>query len=250
MTTELRVFAIPGIPDVSHGADIPAIICHAAAAARLIIEADDVIVVAQKIVSKAEGAVRALHDVVPSSLAAEWAEAYGRDAAVVEVVLREARRIVRMDRGVIICETRHGFVCANAGVDASNVQPGYVTILPHDPDASAARIREGLIARLGYRVATIVSDTFGRPWREGVVNVALGISGLTPLIDCRGNKDQFGRTLQSTVLAIADEIASAAELVMGKTARTPVAIVRGAAEWTGDGSGALLRRPAGTDMFR
>ena len=250
MTTRLSLFAIPGIPEVSHGADIAALVCRAAAAARITIEAGDVIVVAQKIVSKAEGAVVSLDDVAPSSLATEWAEAHGRDAATVEVVLRESRRIVRMDRGIIISETRQGFICANAGVDASNVPTGHVTVLPQDPDASAARIRDALVGRLGYPVATIVSDTFGRPWREGVVNVALGVAGLTPLLDCRGMKDRFGRTLHSTVLAIADEIASAAELVMGKTAGTPVVVVRGCAEWSGEGRGAALVRSAETDMFR
>lgn len=250
MATELRVFAIPGIPEVSPGADIAALIGDAAAAARIAIDDGDVIVVAQKIVSKAEGAIVAMDGVVPSALAARWAEAHDRDPAVVEVVLRESVRVVRMDRGIIISETRQGFICANAGVDASNVRPGYVTVLPRDPDASAARIRQDLMARLSRRIAIIVSDTFGRPWREGVVNVALGVSGLSPLLDCRGLEDSFGRTLQSTVLAIADEIACAAELVMGKTAATPVAIVRGAAEWAGEGTGVMLLRRADTDMFR
>jgi coenzyme F420-0:L-glutamate ligase/coenzyme F420-1:gamma-L-glutamate ligase len=166
------------------------------------------------------------------------------------VVLRESRRIVRMDRGVIISETRHGFICANAGVDASNVPAGYVTVLPPDADASAERLQAALTGLTGHSVATIVADTFGRPWREGVVNVALGVAGLTPLLDCRGATDPFGRTLQSTVIAVADEIAAAAELVMGKTAGTPVAVVRGAREWLGAGSGRSLLRPASMDMFR
>ena len=250
MATELHLFAVPGIPEVTQDADLAALIAEAIARAGLTVQAGDVIVLAQKIVSKAEGAVVRLADIVPSPLAMEWATVYARDPAVVEVVLRESRRIVRMDRGTIIAETRHGFICANAGVDASNVPLGYVTVLPGDPDASAARLHTALTARSGRPVATIVSDTFGRPWREGVVNVALGVAGLAPLLDCRGSTDRFGRGLQTTVIAVADEIASAAELVMGKTAHTPVAIVRGAAEWLGDGTGTqLLRRPS-MDMFR
>jgi len=238
------------MPEVSPDADLPQLIAEAIAGAGLTIGSGDVFVVAQKIVSKAEGAIVSLADVAPSQAAAEWAGKYGRDPAVVEVVLRESRRIVRMDRGVIISETRHGFICANAGVDASNVPPGCVTLLPRDPDASAAGLQAGLGARLGRSVAIIISCTFGRPWREGVVNVALGVAGLTPLLDCRGGTDAFGRRLHSTVIAVADEIASAAELVMGKTAGNPVAVVRGAAAWLGEGNGRMLLRPPATDMFR
>ena len=250
MPAELHLFALPGIPEVARGDDLARLIQDASSRAGLTIEAGDVVVVAQKIVSKAEGAVVRLEDVSPSALASEWATAWGRDAAVVEVVLRESRRIVRMDRGIIISETRHGFICANAGVDASNVPQGFVTILPRDPDASAARVHSALAASGNRPVATIVADTFGRPWREGVVNVALGVAGLTPLLDCRGTLDRFGRKLESTVISVADEIASAAELVMGKCAHTPVAIVRGAAEWLGSGRGTQLVRSAATDMFR
>jgi coenzyme F420-0:L-glutamate ligase/coenzyme F420-1:gamma-L-glutamate ligase len=169
---------------------------------------------------------------------------------VVEVILRESRRIVRMDRGVLIAETYQGFVCANAGVDTSNVVPGFVTVLPRDPDASAGRLRAALSATLGCPVAVIVSDTFGRPWREGVVNVAIGVAGVRPLIDYRGSADHYGRQLQATVIALADELAGAAEIVTRKTAGTPVAIVRGAAEWAGEGSARMLVREAGLDMFR
>jgi coenzyme F420-0:L-glutamate ligase/coenzyme F420-1:gamma-L-glutamate ligase len=207
-------------------------------------------VVAQKIVSKAEGAVVALADVRPSRLAAAWAAAHGRDPAVVEVVLAESRRIVRMDRGIIIAETRHGYICANAGVDASNVPPGYVTLLPRDPDDSAARLRADLARRWATPIGVVVSDTFGRPWREGVVNVALGVAGLSPLLDCRGTTDPFGRRLHTTVIAVADEIAGAAELVMGKTAGRPVAIVRGAPAPAGPGAGSDLLRDPSTDLFR
>jgi coenzyme F420-0:L-glutamate ligase/coenzyme F420-1:gamma-L-glutamate ligase len=188
--------------------------------------------------------------VTPSPQAEQWAATYGKDARVVEVILRESRRIVRMERGVIIAETHHGFVCANAGVDTSNVPTGFVTLLPHDPDASAARLRGALSERFGRAVGVIVSDSFGRPWREGVVNVALGVAGLRPLADYRGCHDGFGRRLESTVMAVADELASAAELVMRKTTGTPVAIVRGAAEWSGEGSGQMLVRDQSRDLFR
>jgi coenzyme F420-0:L-glutamate ligase/coenzyme F420-1:gamma-L-glutamate ligase len=170
---------------------------------------------------------------------------------VVELVLREARRVVRMERGILITETRHGFVCANSGVDLSNApQSDTAVLLPIDPDASARALRAGLEKRGHGPLAVVVSDTFGRPWREGVVNVALGVAGLRPLLDCRGDTDRFGRTLSSTVIAVADEIASAAELVMGKTSGNPVVVVRGAAAWLGQGNGKMLLRSPATDMFR
>jgi coenzyme F420-0:L-glutamate ligase / coenzyme F420-1:gamma-L-glutamate ligase len=260
VATGLHVFALPGIPEVEAGADVGALIARAAARAGQAVEPGDVVVVAQKIVSKAEGAVVRLADVTPSPRAAQWAAEQGKDPRVIEVVLRESKRIVRMERGILIAETHHGFVCANAGVDASNVRPGYVTTLPRDPDASAARIREAIATMVqptpdtpetvAGDVGVVVSDTFGRPWREGVVNVALGVAGLRPLLDYRGCRDAYGRELSSTVMAIADEIAAAAELVMRKTAGLPVAIVRGAAEWLGDGSGAQLLRDARRDLFR
>ncbi len=211
-----------------------------------------------------------LDDVVASPAAEAWAAENGKDPRVIEVVLRESKRIVRMEHGVLIAETHHGFVCANAGVDASNVAPGYVSVLPRDPDASAERLRAGLwraslspawSASLGpawsaslsgerLPIAVIISDTFGRPWREGVVNVALGVAGLRPLVDYRGCRDPYGRELHSTVIAVADEIASAAEMVMRKITRTPVAVVRGAGEWLGKGSSSQLIRPASRDLFR
>ena len=261
----MNVFAVPGIPDVEPGDDVGALIEDAVARAGDTIEAGDVVVVAQKIVSKAEGAVVRLDGVAPSPRAAEWAVAWGKDPRVVEVVLRESRRIVRMERGILIAETRHGFVCANAGVDASNVERGFVTLLPRDPDQSAARMRSRIastirrqpdtsgsptVANDHANIGVIVSDTFGRPWREGVLNVALGVAGLRPLVDYRGCRDPYGRELTSTVIAVADELASAAELVMRKTARVPVAIVRGAGEWLGEGSGAELLRAAEQDLFR
>jgi coenzyme F420-0:L-glutamate ligase / coenzyme F420-1:gamma-L-glutamate ligase len=250
VATHLQIFAVPGIPEVTPGADLAALLCDAFPSSGVHLDEGDIVVIAQKVVSKSEGAVVALSSVVPSSTASEWAALHGKDPAATEVVLRESRRIVRMERGIIIAETHHGFVCANAGVDASNVPRGSVSLLPRDPDTSAARIRDGLSARCGVRVGVIVSDTFGRPWREGTVNVALGVAGLLPLVDWRGRTDQYGRVLQTTVVAIADEIASAAELVMTKTARVPAAIVRGAGEWLGEGSAATLIRPEAADLFR
>ncbi len=246
----ITVAAVAGVPEIVRGDDLAAIISSAARRSVRTIEDGDVFVVAQKIVSKAEGAIVELEQVAPSARAEQWAASFGKDARVVEVILRESRRIVRMERGLIIAETHHGFVCANAGVDTSNVPTGFVTLLPRDPDASAARLRDALIGALDRSVAVIVSDSFGRPWREGVVDVALGVAGLRPLADYRGCSDAFGRRLESTVMAIADELASAAELVMRKTIGVPVAIVRGAAEWSGDGTGQMLVRDASRDLFR
>lgn len=250
MATDLQIFSVPAIPEVTPGANLGALIADAVRRTGRATETGDVFVVAQKIVSKAEGALVHLEEVVPSALAHGWATAHRLDPRVVEVVFRESRRIVRMDRGIVIAETHHGFVCANAGVDASNVAPGFVTLLPRDPDSSAEGLRTSLTEALGCDVATIVSDTFGRPWREGFVNVALGVAGLRPLIDYRGSLDPQGRALHATVIALADELAGAAEIVMRKTAGLPVAIVRGAAEWIGDGSGRMLVRDASRDLFR
>ena len=250
MPTELRIVSVPGLPEVTAGADLGALIVDALSASGFALETGDIVVVAQKVVSKAEGAVVALADVAPSARAREWASAHGGDPAVIEVVLRESRRLVRMERGIIISETHHGFICANAGVDASNVPSGHVTVLPRDPDASANELQRTLSERAGCTLGVIVSDTFGRPWREGVVNVALGVAGLRPLLDYRGTRDRFGHLLHSTVIAVADEIAGAAELVMGKTAGMPVVVVRGAAAWIGEGTGAMLLRPPSMDLFR
>lgn len=247
---ELRAFALTGVPDVARGDDLAALIVRAILETGDALQPGDVVVVAQKIVSKAEGAVVPLDDVSPSRQAEQWASAWGKDPRVAEVVLRESRRVVRMERGVLIAETRQGFVCANAGVDASNVEAGVVTVLPHDVDASARRLRDALVAAFGCPLGVIVSDTFGRPWREGAVNVALGVAGLRPLLDYRGCADPYGRRLESTVIAVADELAAAAELVMRKTARTPVAVIRGAGEWIGEGSGQELVRDAERDLFR
>ena len=247
---DLHIFAVPGIAEVVRGSDLGSLIGDAVARDGRAIEPGDIVVVAQKIVSKSEGAVVRLDEVTPSPMASQWASRAGKDPRVVEVILREARRIVRMDRDILIVETRHGFVCANAGVDASNVEPGSVTLLPEDPDASAERLRAALSSACGGAVAVIVSDTFGRAWREGVVNVAIGVAGLQPLLDYRGSTDTYGRLLTSTVIALADELAGAAEIVTGKSAGTPVAIVRGAEAWMGEGNGRMLVRDASRDLFR
>ncbi len=248
--SEIRILPLPSLPEVSPGDDLGALIVPALKSSGLQPESGDIFVVTQKIVSKAEGRLVRLDTVEPSARAREWAETYGKDARVIEVILRQAKRVVRMERGVLIVETQHGFVCANAGVDASNVPDGVVTLLPEDPDGSARRLREQLEKTFGVHLAVIISDTFGRPWREGVANVALGVAGLEPLLDYRGQPDTHGHTLQMTVVAVADELAGAAELVMGKTKRIPVAIIRGFKYSPAAGSGQeLLRRPE-EDLFR
>lgn len=247
---EIVVIGVPGIPEISEGDDVAALIVAALGEAGIALVERDVLVVAQKIVSKAEARVAKLNSIEPSLRAREWAEAFDKDPRVVEVVLRESKRIVRMERGVLISETKHGFVCANAGVDTSNVAEGTVTLLPKDPDASAKRIRSTLEAAFGVQLAVVVSDTFGRPWREGLVNVALGVSGIAPLIDYRGQTDSHGHQLKVTVIAIADELASAAELVMKKSEGNPVAIVRGFDYESREASGRELIRAPELDLFR
>jgi len=251
----LEAIAIEGLDEIVPGDDLPALIADALAAASGVdtLRDDDVLVVTQKIVSKAEGAIVDLTTIDPSPVASEFARRFDRDARQVEVVLREAKRVVRMANGVIITETQHGFVCANGGIDASNVGPAsgsIVTLLPRDPDASADRIRAAIRARLGHDLPVIVSDSFGRPWRFGIVDVAIGVSGLMPLDDLRGEPDADGRIMRSTVRAVADELASAAELVLGKTARRPLALVRGATFRRGEGRIADALIPAEMDLFR
>jgi coenzyme F420-0:L-glutamate ligase/coenzyme F420-1:gamma-L-glutamate ligase len=237
----VEIIALAGLPEIRRGDDLANLIGDAleATPGALPLEPDDVLVVTQKVVSKAEGAIVDLRTVEPRAEAIAWAERWDRDARAIEVVLREARRIVRMERGVLITETPQGFICANGGVDASNVGPGsgdLVTLLPVDPDASAAGIRSALRGRFGGDVAVLVSDSFGRPWRQGIVDVALGVAGLHPLDDLRGVPDADGRVMRTTVRAVADEIASAAELALGKTGGRPVALVRGARPPLGDAS--------------
>jgi coenzyme F420-0:L-glutamate ligase / coenzyme F420-1:gamma-L-glutamate ligase len=244
----LEVLPVEGIPEIRPGDALPELVARAAGGN---LRAGDVLVVTHKIVSKAEGRLLDLRAVEPSALAMCFAGRYGRDPRQVEVVLRESRRIVRMDRGLIIAETKHGFVCANAGVDASNV-PGddVVCLLPADPDASAARLRDALAHRTGSDLAVIVSDSFGRPWREGITNIAIGVSGMSPVADYRGQIDPHGYPLEASVLAVADELAAAAELVMGKTEGIPVAIIRNYPYKVTRGTAKDLLMGPDRDMFR
>ena len=256
MTREVRVIGISGMPEIKEGDDIAGLIWKAAEREDIAIEDRDILVVTQKILSKAEGRVVRLEDIQPSPAAIQLSQEHHRDPRHTEVILRETKRIVRMDKGNIISETRHGFNCANAGVDASNV-PGESTLalLPLDPDASAERIREGIKERLGKDVAVIISDTFGRPWREGAVNVAIGVAGVDPLQDYRGRKDAYGQIMRTTVIAVADELAATAELVTGKVEGVPVALIKGYAYQSLDAMGmrrgaSALIRPPERDLFR
>ena len=246
--SDLEILAVEGIPEVRPGDDLPDLITRAAGES---LRPGDVLVVTHKIVSKAEGRLVDLRAVEPSALAKGFAARYGRDPRQIEVVLRESSRIVRMERGLIIAETYHGFVCANAGVDASNV-PGddTVCLLPVDPDASAARLRDALAARTGSDLAVIISDSFGRTWREGITNVAIGVSGMNPLADYRGQRDAHGYPLEASVLAVADELAASSELVMGKIAGIPAAIIRGYPYQRAAGTGRALIMPPERDLFR
>ena len=235
MTAELRVVPVPGLPEVRPGDDLAGMVAAACEAA-IGLRDGDVVVVTQKVVSKAEGR---LVDIDP-------------ETGHRPIVEAESVRILRRRGDLIIAETEHGFICANAGVDLSNVEAGQAALLPEDPDRSARRIRDALTHRFGVEVAVIVSDTFGRPWRRGVTDVAIGVAGLRPVIDLRGTADALGRELQVTEVAVADELAAAAELVMGKSTGIAVAVLRGVdPAWLGDGSVVddLVRRPD-EDLFR
>ena len=246
---ELRVLPVAGLPeftaDMAVGAEI-------ATLADLV--DGDVLVVSQKIVSKVEGRVRRLSEVIPGAEASRLATQLRKEPALVELILAESREVLRAERGVLIVETKHGLVCANAGIDSSNLpEPGTVSLLPEDPDASARRIRAEIRAASGKTVATIVSDSFGRAWRLGQAEVAIGCAGMAPLDDWRGRADAEGRELEATLIAVADQAAAAADLVRDKASRVPVAIVRGLGRYVDadDGPGATaLRRPRGEDLFR
>jgi coenzyme F420-0:L-glutamate ligase / coenzyme F420-1:gamma-L-glutamate ligase len=250
----VEVFALEGIPEVRPGDDLAGFLVAVLGATAGVqpLREDDVLVVTQKIVSKAEGAIVDLTTIEPRPEAVEFAKRWDRDPRQLEVVLREARRVVRWQNGVLITETPHGFVCANGGVDASNVGPesgSIVTLLPVDPDASADRIRAALRAAFGVDVPVIVSDSFGRPWRWGITDVAIGVSGMKPIDDMRGSPDADGRIMRSTIRGTADEIATAAELAFGKTARRPAAVVRGANPTRGEGRIADVLMPREFDLF-
>ena len=250
LSVRYEVIGVAGIGEVRPGDDVAALVIAAAARQSTPLCPGDLAVISQKIVSKAEGRLLRLADVTPSSVALAMAAGLGRDPRLVEVILRESRRVVRMDRGVLVTETHHGWVCANAGVDQSNVDADTVALLPEDPDGSARVLRERFSVAAGGDVAVIVADTFGRPWREGLTNVAVGLAGFLPLKSYLGELDPAGHVLQATIIALADELASAAEPAMGKLDRIPVAIIRGVDWAAAEGSTqALLRDPA-RDLFR
>lgn len=230
----LRIIPVDGIPEIRDGDPISDLIVDAIASSVGDLMPGDVVAVTHKVISKAEGGLVDLRTIDPSTLAVQIATEWGKDARQVEVVLRQSRRILRMVRGLIISETRHGFICANAGVDASNVDSDTVCVLPENPDGSAQAIRQALMTRFfpdrsadEQVIGVIVTDSFGRPWRSGIVNVAIGVSGIAPLTDYRGQFDPSGYELKASILAVADELASAAELVMHKLAARPVAVIRG-----------------------
>ncbi len=250
MPRRYEVVGIEGLPEIHRGDDLAGLVAQAARAQETPLEAGDLLVVSQKIVSKTEGRIVSLASVVPSREAAEIAEEIGRDPRLVEVILRESRRVVRKAPGVLIVETHHGWICANAGVDQSNVDAETACLLPEDSDRSARQLRERLRGLTGHDLGIIIADTFGRPWREGLTNVAIGVAGLEPIKSYLGEKDPAGYVLQATILAVADELASAAEPVMGKLDRIPVVIIRGLDWPRGEtGSRALIRDPA-RDLFR
>jgi len=250
-SSRIELFGLRSLPEITPGDDLAALIADAPSREGLELRTGDILVLAQKVVSKAEGRVVRLSDVKPSELARSWARTIRADPRFVEIVLRESRRVIRMTERALIVETRHGFICANAGVDRSNVRSaGSVTCLPLDPDRSAQRLVERLRKLTGARVAVIVSDTFGRPWRLGLTNVAIGAAGLAVLEDLRGTRDASGRELQGTILALADELAAAADLVMKKAAQIPAVVIRGVRFARARGSARQLIRPASEDMFR
>jgi len=250
----LSAAALPGLPEVRPGDHLAALIAEAARRTGTTLAPDDVLVVAHKVVSKAEGRVRALADVKAKKKARKLAEEHGKDARQVQVVLDESTAVLRAERGVLICVTRHGFVCANAGVDASNAgSADAVVLLPEDPDGSARALRAGLRELVGAAPAIVISDSFGRAWRHGQSEVAIGCAGLAPLDDWRGRGDAAGRELQATWIAIADEAAATADLVRSKDSHEPVVLVRGlgrfVSEDDGPGAAAILR-PEAEDLFR
>ncbi len=247
-TRELRIRPLTGLPELHEGDDLGRLIAGATGPA-----ADEVVVISQKAVSKVEGRVRALADVEPGERALKLATELDKDPAMVELILSESKRIVRAERGVLITETLGGWVCANSGIDSSNLDGGRVSLLPVDGDASARRIRAEIASASEASPAVVIADSFGRAWRIGQADVAIGCAGLTPLADWRGRPDQHGRELSATLIAIADELASAADLARDKDSGAPGAIISGMGDVIipEDGPGAgQLRRPADEDLFR
>jgi coenzyme F420-0:L-glutamate ligase/coenzyme F420-1:gamma-L-glutamate ligase len=245
-----EVIGIEGLPEITPGADLGRLIVEAARSQGTPLEAGDLLVVSQKVVSKCEGRVVRLADVTPSARAETMARRLERDPRLMEVILGESRRVVREDKGVLIVETHHGWICANGGVDQSNVDAEAACLLPEDSDRSARALRDRLHRLTGHKPAIIIADTFGRPWREGLTNVAIGVAGFQPLKSYLGERDPAGHVLMATILALADELAGAAEPVMGKLSRVPVAVIRGLGWEPAEASSeALLRDPA-RDLFR
>lgn len=247
----IAIIPVPGVPQIQPGDDLPALLLAAIDTAKVGLKDGDILVLCQKIVSKAEGAVVDLGTVTPSTFARQIADMWDKDPRMVEVVLNESSRIVRMKNGVVITESKHGWVCANSGVDASNtLADDVVILLPKDPDASARRLRLAIEGERGISIGVVITDTFGRPWRDGLVEFALGVSGLDPLDDQRGEEDLQGRELHHTVIAVADELAAAAGLLMEKSAAMPAVIVRGYRYTPADVGSEALKRPADADLFR
>jgi coenzyme F420-0:L-glutamate ligase/coenzyme F420-1:gamma-L-glutamate ligase len=248
---ELRIIPLPFEAEVRPGDSIPGLLLDALKHQRQKLHPGDILVIKHKIVSKAEGQFVELKTVSPSASSRRWAQRHHLDARVIELAVRQSRRIVRRKRGVLITETRHGLICANSAVDVSNVDGGrHALLLPQDPDRSAARIHRQLKQTLGISVPVIITDTFGRPWREGLTEVAIGVAGMQALHDYRGRLDSHGYALQASIEADADQLACAAGLVCGKLARTPACIIRGFAYRPGRGSARDLIRPAASDLFR
>lgn len=255
MSEELRILPIKGIGEIPPGTDLGIVIYEAMQTSQLTLQHGDILVVTQKIVSKAEGRIVNIEEVQPSEFARIAAVQSKKDAQHLEVVLRESRRIVRMDHGVMITETSHGFICANSGVDESNVNgDSGLTLLPVDPDRSAHELRRRLQQLAGddgaFDIAIIISDTWGRPWRNGQVNMAIGVAGLESIVDYRGQRDPYGYKLEASAIAVADELAAAAELVMGKIDRIPAALIRGYAYIPSESDAKCLLRDSSTDLFR
>ena len=250
-TGEIRILPVVVRGEVYSGESLGEKLLAAMHSRGVHLQHDDILVVKHKVVSKAEGALVALSEVRTSRASRTWAERYGLDARVRELALRESCRIVRQKHKVLITETKHGLICANSGVDVSNVDGGkHAVLLPEDPDASASQLRRQLKKKTGIGVAVIVSDSFGRPWREGLTEVAIGVAGMRPLVDYRGRRDPHGYSLHATMDAIADELACAAGLVCGKLENTPACIIRGYSYHRGKGSARELIRPAKSDLFR
>jgi coenzyme F420-0:L-glutamate ligase/coenzyme F420-1:gamma-L-glutamate ligase len=252
---EVRILPIAISGEIRSGESLSAQLLTATRGLGVRFHDGDILVVKHKVVSKSEGAIVALDEIRPSTASRAWARRFGLDARVSELALRESRRVVRRKRGVLITETKHGFVCANSGVDVSNVDGGrHAVLLPPDPDRSATKLRRDLRKQLGIEIAVIVSDSFGRPWREGLTEVAIGVAGIRPLVDYRGRRDPHGYSLHATVDAVADELACAAGLVCGKLASTPACIIRGYSYQRENRLGNIgareLVRPAKNDLFR